>query len=191
MVRLGCTDATFPNYWPLATEDDGSCANIPGCTDPAADNYNPDATSDDGSCVITGCTDDTALNYDSTATVADNTTCYYTLPNIIVNEIHYNPCDNQGGDFDWEFVEFYNAGDEADISGFEVWSAFSNPTSLAFAMAFPEGTIIPADSYFLVVPGLVAQSNYSDMGITVFLMDNGNWGNGGGTAQLQDAYGLN
>ncbi len=189
VVRLGCTDATFPNYWPLATEDDGSCANIPGCTDPAADNYNPDATSDDGSCVITGCTDDTALNYDANATVADNTTCYYTLPNIIINEIHYNPCSSQGGDFDWEFVEFYNAGDEADISGFEVWSAFSDPTSLAFAMAFPEGTIIPADSYFLVVPGLVAQSNYSDMGITVFLMDNGNWGNGGGTAQLQDAYG--
>ncbi|MDA9863728.1 lamin tail domain-containing protein [Flavobacteriales bacterium] len=189
VVRLGCTDATFPNYWPLANEDDGSCANIPGCTDAAADNYNPDATSDDGSCVITGCTDETALNYDATATIADNTLCYYTLPNIIVNEIHYNPCDNQGGDFDWEFVEFYNAGDEADISGFEVWSAFSNPTSLAFAMSFPEGTIIPADSYFLVVPGLVAQSNYQDMGITVFLMDNGNWGNGGGTAQLQDAFG--
>jgi len=129
------------------------------------------------------------LNYNANATVEDNTTCYYTLPNIIINEIHYNPCDNQGGDFDWEFVEFYNAGDAADISGYEVWSAFSDPTSISFALSFPEGTVIPADSYFLVVPGLVAEANYAALGITVFLMENGNWGNGGGTAQLQDAYG--
>lgn len=189
VVRLGCTDPTFPNYWVLANEDDGTCANIPGCTDPAADNYNPDATSDDGSCVITGCTDPTALNYDVNATVADNTLCYYTLPNIIVNEIHYNPCDAQGGDFDWEFAEFYNLGDEADISGYEVWFAFSDPTAISLAMTFPEGTVIPADSYFLVVPGLVAQANYEAMGITTFLMDNGNWGNSAGTVQLQDAYG--
>ena len=189
VVRLGCTDSTFPNYWPLANEDDGSCANIPGCTDPAADNYNPDATSDDGSCIITGCTDPTALNYNEAATVADNDLCYYTCSNILVNEIHYNPCDAQGPDFDWEFVEFYNAGEEADLSGYEVWFAFSNPEALSVALTFPAGTVIPADSYFLVVPGAVAEANYTDQGITVFLMENGNWGNGGGTVQLQDAYG--
>ena len=63
VVRIGCTDATFPNYDPLASEDDGSCSDVSGCTDESADNYNPDATADDGSCVITGCTDPTALNY--------------------------------------------------------------------------------------------------------------------------------
>ena len=110
-------------------------------------------------------------------------------PNIIVNEIHYNPCDNQGGDFDWEYAEFYNAGDDADLSGYEVWFAFSNPEAISLALTFPEGTLIPADSYFLVVPGAVAETNYTAMGITCFLMDNGNWGNGGGTVQLQDACG--
>ena len=181
---------TFPNYWPLATEDDGSCANIPGCTDPAADNYNPDATSDDGSCVITGCTDDTALNYDSTATVADNTTCYYTLPNIIVNEIHYNPCDKpRRATSIGSLLSSIMLAMKPTSAASKCGQHSLTPHLWPLPWPSPKATIIPADSYFLVVPGLVAQSNYSDMGITVFLMDNGNWGNGGGTAQLQDAYG--
>ena len=123
MVRIGCTDATFPNYDPLASEDDGSCSNVSGCTDESADNYNPDATSDDGSCVITGCTDPGALNYNANTTLEDNSTCYYTLPNIIINEIHYNPCNGQGDDFDYEFVELLNTGDvAADVSGYEFYN---------------------------------------------------------------------
>ena len=97
-------DSSFPNYDPLAAEDDGSCANVEGCMDPSADNYNPDATMDDGSCVITGCTDETALNYNENTTNEDNSTCYYTLPSIIINEIHFNPC-NSRDDFKWEFCE--------------------------------------------------------------------------------------
>ena len=42
VVRIGCTDATFPNYDPLASENDGSCSDVSGCTDESADNYNPD-----------------------------------------------------------------------------------------------------------------------------------------------------
>ena len=57
VVRIGCTDSSFPNYDPAAGLDDGSCANIAGCTNADADNYNAEATVDDGSCVITGCTD--------------------------------------------------------------------------------------------------------------------------------------
>ena len=99
-----------PTTTPLASEDDGSCSDVSGCTDESADNYNPDATADDSSCVITGCTDPTALNYNANTTLEDNSTCYYTLPSIIINEIHYNPCNNQGDDFDYEFVELLNIG---------------------------------------------------------------------------------
>jgi len=55
----GCTDPTACNYWPLATEDDGSCDySCLGCTDPAAWNYNAEATVEDGSCLYfqTTCT---------------------------------------------------------------------------------------------------------------------------------------
>lgn len=185
VVRLGCMDELFPNYDALAMEDDGSCANIPGCTDPTADNYNPDATSDDGSCVITGCGDPAALNYNANVTVVENATCYYTLPAILINEIHYNPCTAQGDDFDWEFAEFVNTGDtEADLSGYELWTG----NTPALAMVFPDGTLIPAGAYFLAVPSPAALANYAGNGYQVFEMSNGNFSNGGSTVTLMDGF---
>ena len=118
--------------------DDGSCVSIPGCTNPDADNYDPAATLDDGSCVIVGCTDPTALNYEANATQADDASCYYTLPSVIVNEIHYNPCGAQGDDFDYEFVELLNIGDvTVDLSGYEFYneSAGDDQLSLVFPKA--------------------------------------------------------
>ena len=52
---------------------------VPGCTDPAADNYNPAANQNDGSCT-------------------------YTVEDIVINEIQYNPCATQGVDPDYEFI---------------------------------------------------------------------------------------
>lgn len=55
----GCTDPSYDNYEPLATIDNGGCANtefldqpdVEGCTDSTSANYNPYATIDDGSCI--------------------------------------------------------------------------------------------------------------------------------------------
>ena len=64
-----------------------------------------------------------APNYNVNTTLEDNSTCYYTLPSIIINEIHYNPCNSQGDDFDYEFVELLNTGDvAADLSGYEFYN---------------------------------------------------------------------
>ena len=72
--------------------------DAPGCTDPAADNYDPAATLDDGSCIISGCDDPAAFNYQEGVNNPTNEDCYYTLPNLVINEIHYNPCSSQGDD---------------------------------------------------------------------------------------------
>ena len=188
VVRIGCTDPAFPNYDALATEDDGSCSDVSGCTDESADNYNPNATFDDGSCVITGCTDPTALNYNPNTTLEDNTTCYYTLPNIIINEIHYNPCNNQGDDFDYEFVELLNIGDlAADLSGYEFYNTAGGLDQLG--LTFPEGTSIAAGEFVLIVVSEAGAANYAGTGAQIFQMTQGNFSNSGEALALRDAFG--
>ncbi len=77
----GCTDSTFANYDPCASNDDGSCTNgVPGCTDTGACNFDSAATNDDGSCeylTCAGCTDTTACNFDSTASISDPAACCF------------------------------------------------------------------------------------------------------------------
>jgi len=96
---LGCTDSSACNYYPGATEDDGSClfpgspcahenplitnavfnencfcegSIIYGCTDSLAMNYNPEAAVSDGQCYYTpGCTEILACNYNPLADFDD------------------------------------------------------------------------------------------------------------------------
>ena len=189
VVRLGCMNSEFPNYDPLAAEDDGSCANVEGCTDPTADNYDPASTVDDGSCMITGCTDTDALNYNPNTTNEDNSTCYYTLPSIIINEIHYNPCSNQGDDFEWEFCELLNLGDlPADISGFNFINGASGEDQVG--LVFPEGTTMgPGEFIVITVAGGLGTPNYEGNGYQVFTMEIGNFSNSGESVGIQDAWG--
>ena len=188
VVRLGCTTASFSNYDPYAQEDDGSCVDAPGCTDPAADNYDSAATLDDGSCIISGCDDPAAFNYQEGVNNPTNEDCYYTLPNLVINEIHYNPCSAQGDDFDYEFVEIYNGGDmPAEIGGFEFYNTASGAPQLGYV--FPEGTSIAAGEFVLMTVSDEGTANYSGLGVQIFQLELGNFSNSGEAVSIEDGFG--
>ena len=188
LVRIGCTNPSFGNYDPFATEDDGTCVTITGCMNPIADNYNPEATVSDNSCVISGCTEPTALNYNAAANNPTNETCYYTLPSLVINEIHYNPCSTQGDDFNFEFVEIYNAEDQAvNLGGFKFFNTQSGVSELA--LTFPAGTTMAANSYLVLAVSANAAAYYTGLGATVLQWTVGNLSNSGELLSLQDGFG--
>ena len=81
---------------------------------------------------------------------ADDASCYYTLPSVIINEIHYNPCGAQGDDFDYEFVELMNIGDvTVDLSGYEFYNESAGDDQLS--LVFPEGTSMAASEFIVLV----------------------------------------
>ena len=117
-----------------------------------------------------------------------NETCYYTLPNMVINEIHYNPCSAQGDDFDFEFVEIYVSNDMAvDMGGFEFYNSASGAPQLGYV--FPEGTIVQPGEYFLMTVSDAGTANYSGLGVQVFQMDLGNFSNSGEAVSIEDGFG--
>ena len=69
---------------------------------------------------------------------------------IVINEIHYNPCSNQGDDFEWEFCELLNLGDlPADISGFNFINGASGEDQVG--LVFPEGTTMGPGEFLSLI----------------------------------------
>lgn len=134
---------------------------VEGCTNPAADNYDPAANVDDGSCVIGGCTDPTAVNYNVDATFDDGS-CIYPAADIVINEIHYNPCTAQGNDTAFEFIELYNnEGSSVDLTGWELQNA----------VTYTFGTVTMAPGEYIVIA--VDAASYSGNGYQVFQFTGG------------------
>ena len=187
VVRVGCTDPSFANYDPLASENNGSCANLQGCTNPNADNYNPAATIDNGSCIVSGCTDPAALNYNASANNSANGTCYYTLPDLVINEIHYNPCSAQGDDFDYEFVEIYSAEDlPVNLYGLRLVNTSGGQPEIA--LQFPEGATILPGEYILCAVNANGAAFYASTGADIYTLTAGNFSNSGEALSIQDNF---
>jgi hypothetical protein len=105
---------------------------LAGCTDPSAANYEECAFTDDGSCVM-------AIN------------------DIVINELHYNPCGAQGTDADFEFIELFNQGTTTiDISGWEI---------TGFEYAFPALSSIAPCEYIIMTANA---ASYTGNGYQVF-----------------------
>ena len=135
-----------------------------------------------------GLHDPTALNYEANATQADDASCYYTLPSVIINEIHYNPCGAQGDDFDYEFVELLNIGDvTVDLSGYEFYNESAGDDQLS--LVFPEGTSMAAGEFIVLVVSEAGLAAYGGNGYQVFVLDAGNFSNSGEAISLRDGFG--
>ena len=97
---------------------------------------------------------------------------------VIINEIHYNPCGNQGNDSNFEFVELFNSGSTTvDLSG---WY-FSN----GITFTFPNGSSIAAGEYIVIA---INADSFSGNGYQVFEFGGG-LSNNGERIRLRDDNG--
>lgn len=140
IVPVGCTDPTFPNYWSLAEEDDGTCIQILGCTDAGAGNFNSAANEDDGSCEIIGCTDQSAFNFNPTATIADNASC-------VNGHLHLSMLTDPNDNSNARFVKISNPSDEAvDLTGWSLKKWLNGNMESNSSVALSEVGVLEAGS---------------------------------------------
>jgi hypothetical protein len=106
---------------------------------------------------LNGCTDPSANNYDVNATVDDGS-CAYDPATVIINEIHYDPCNLQGTDAIFEFLEIYNADpvNTINISGWQI---------VGVELTFPAGTFIAPGEYIVIAK---TPATYTGNGYQVF-----------------------
>ena len=102
------------------------------------------------------------------------------LPQLVLNELHYNPADAQGADDLYEFVEIVNAGAAAvDLSGFSLRDGVE--------FTFPNGASLDPGAMLLVAK---TAATYAALpGVPVFQWTSGDLSNGGETLTLADENG--
>eukprot|EP01114_Cavostelium_apophysatum_P020390 TRINITY_DN6818_c0_g1_i3.p1 TRINITY_DN6818_c0_g1~~TRINITY_DN6818_c0_g1_i3.p1 ORF type:complete len:928 (-),score=208.89 TRINITY_DN6818_c0_g1_i3:125-2908(-) len=113
-----------------------------------------------------------------------------SVPNILVTEIMFQPYKEQHRVDRHEFIEFLN-GEEflVDLSGYRLVSSNSRTDGLRFT--FPANSVVPAQSYFLVVKDKAAfLAVYNVSSVPVFGDYQGELKNGGDEVYLVDTNGL-
>ncbi len=99
-------------------------------------------------------------------------------PQLVINEIHYNPADAQGADDVYEFIEIVNTGAEAvDLEGFQLADGISH--------TFGAGQSIAAGE--IIVVAKTAATYAALPGVQVFQWTSGDLSNGGETLTIRDA----
>ena len=104
--------------------------------------------------------------------------CWLAPGEVVINEIMYNPSDDQGVDDDYEFIELYNSGNEAlDLSG---W-AFTEGVYYTFP-----SYVLPAGEYVVVCKNSAQVAAYYGIDNTIGDFE-GRLENAGETIILVDA----
>ena len=91
----GCTYATYLEYDPLATWEDGSCEviAIPGCMDDAYLEYNAEANISDGGCltiIVEGCLNYLYAEFEAAANVDDGSCATYLCNSVTFDGYAYD-----------------------------------------------------------------------------------------------------
>lgn len=99
---------------------------------------------------------------------------------LVINEIYYNPPQEQGTDEDFEYIELYNPGNQAlNLSGWKIESGVS--------FTFPNGTLALPGEFLLVCSN---RFNYKSLDCKVFGWNNGQLSNKTDVITLVNRFGL-
>lgn len=106
-----------------------------------------------------------------TLTIIDN-----DIPNIVINEINYNPSESGGSpDAQYEFIELYNAEPVAvDLGGYYF--------SQGVTYTFPANTIINPAQYIIIA---IDAASYTGQGYDVYQWTGGDLSNTGETVEFK------
>jgi hypothetical protein len=150
------------NPWPVSANGAGPSAQL---IDLSLDNtigsnwfgYGMNGTPGTAPIEIPGCLDPSANNFSIFANT-DDYTCTYDPASVVINELHYNPCPQQGNDADFEFVELFNTtASTIDLSGWEL---------TGFDFTFPLASSIAPGEYIIIAtnPPIYSGNGYQVYG---------------------------
>ncbi len=96
---------------------------------------------------------------------------------LVINEIHYNPSEEQGSDDDYEFIEIYNAGVETiALEGFSFTEGI--------VYTFPADIFITQNEYIVIARN---EATYTGGSYQVFQWTSGSFGNSGESIKIEDS----
>jgi glucose/arabinose dehydrogenase len=134
-VIYGCTNSEACNYYPIATDEDGSCGFVgDACDDGDAttenDVYNVNCTCEGTLIIIEGCMDPAACNYNALANTDDGACTYVPLYEIMTGgeatqqeTINYTYTNTAGSVYTWDVMSGTILAGQGTSSIVVLWDA--------------------------------------------------------------------
>ena len=165
------------NAWDVqAASADGGCSSLE-LADPALDNAGTESVG------LHAYWSSSCTTHGTPAAPNDVDSCGGVPVGIVITEIMYNPCNEQGSDDMYEFVEIFNAGTEIQTIGGAYFSK-------GFDFTFPGGATIAPGEYAIAARQATPFDDLAATGVQVFgPWAGGSLSNGGEDVELLAASG--